>query len=114
MDIVKSELINNGVRTAFPLYRYKTCGICRGVGMIGIDSREYCYNCEGYGIEEERIFVYVEIPKKFDANKLLKIPGRGHKTPINIGDLIIKINLVNRFGIKSKLFEKKNKNTEED
>ena len=105
LDILKTDLVN-GTRAVFPLYRYKTCGVCRGVGKIGIDYRETCYNCDGYGMEDERIFVYVEIPKKYDSKKLLKVAGRGHKIPMGTGDLILKINPVNKLNMASKMCHK--------
>ncbi len=109
LDVKKTDL-SNGIRTAFPLYRYKTCGVCRGFGKIGIDEREICYNCDGYGIEEERIFVYVEIPKNYNYRKKFIVPGRGHKLPITIGDLVLTINPVNRLSMKTKIFQSSYKN----
>ncbi len=104
LDITRNAL-NKGSRIAFPLYRLKTCGVCRGFGKIGVDERTICYNCGGYGIEEERIFVYVEIPKNYNYKKKLIIPGRGHKLPISIGDLVLTINPVNRLSMKTKIFQ---------
>ncbi len=109
LDILKKDL-TDGTRAVFPLYRYKTCAVCRGVGKIGIDDRETCYNCEGYGMEDERIFVYVEIPKKYDCKKLLKVSGRGHKIPMGTGDLILKINPVNKLNMVSKMYHRFLKN----
>lgn len=103
LEVTKKSL-EEGIRTAFPVYRYKTCGVCRGFGKIGVEEREICYNCEGYGIEEERIFVYVEIPKRYKTEKLFKVPGRGHKVPAGIGDLILRIKPISSFGMKTKLF----------
>lgn len=104
LEVTKKSL-DEGLRTAFPLYRYKTCGVCRGFGKIGIEEREICYNCDGYGIEDERIFVYVEVPKKYKIEKLFKVPGRGHKVPAGIGDLIIKIKPISSIGMKTKIFQ---------
>ncbi len=109
LDVVRTDLAK-GIRTAFPLFRYKTCGVCRGFGKIGIDEREICYNCDGYGIEEERIFVYVEIPKNYNCKKKFIVPGRGHKLPITIGDLVLTINPVNRLAMKTKIFQSNFKN----
>lgn len=103
LDITKKS-IHEGIRTAFPLYRYRTCSVCRGVGKIGVKTRDICYNCDGYGIEDERIFVYVEIPKNYRVDKLFKVPGRGHKVPVGIGDLIISINVGSNLGLKTKIF----------
>lgn len=113
IDVLKND-IKDGTRAVFPLYRYRTCSVCRGVAKIGLNikERELCYNCEGYGMEEEKIFVFVEIPKKYDSNKLLKVPGRGHKIPLGTGDLILKINSVNKFSMVTKMYERflRNKN----
>lgn len=109
LDILRNDL-KEGTRAVFPLYRYKTCAVCRGFGKIGVDSRETCYNCEGYGIEDERIFVYVEIPKKYDYKKLLKVSGRGHKIPMGTGDLILTINPVNKLNMVTKMYQRFIKN----
>lgn len=109
LDVLRNDL-KDGLRAVFPLYRYKTCSVCRGVGKIGIDSRETCYNCDGYGIEDERIFVYVEIPKKYDTKKLLKVSGRGHKIPMGTGDLILTINPVNKLNMVGKMYQRFIKN----
>ncbi|MGL4950930.1 MAG: DnaJ domain-containing protein [Mycoplasma sp.] len=109
LDVNKKNL-QEGIRTAFPIYHYKTCGVCRGFGKIGISERETCYNCDGYGIENERIFVYVEIPKNYKVEKLFKVPGRGHKVPNAIGDLIIKINPVSKLGMKTRILHTSFKN----
>ncbi len=107
---VTKKALDEGLRTAFPVYRYKTCGVCRGFGKIGVEERETCYNCEGYGIEDERIFVYVEIPKKYKPEKLFKVPGRGHKVPAGIGDLIIQVKPTSNLGMKTKIFKSSLKN----
>lgn len=106
LEVTKKGL-ETGIRTAFPVYHYKTCGVCRGFGKIGVEAneREICYNCDGFGIEEERIFVYVEIPKKYNIDKLMKIPGRGHKVPAGIGDLILRIKPISNIGMKTKIFK---------
>lgn len=109
LDVNKADLAN-GIRAAFPLFRYKTCGVCRGFGKIGIDEREICYNCDGYGIEEERIFVYVEIPKNYNCKKKFIVPGRGHKLPMTIGDLVLTINPVSKIVMKTKIFQSNFKN----
>lgn len=109
LDVSRKDL-ELGIRTAFPVYHYKTCGVCRGFGLIGVDEREICYNCEGYGIEDERIFVYVEIPKNYKTEKLFKVPGRGHKVPAGIGDLIIRINPVSKFGLRTRVLHSSYKN----
>ncbi|MGL4952137.1 MAG: DnaJ domain-containing protein [Mycoplasma sp.] len=109
LDVNKKNL-QEGIRTAFPLYHYKTCSVCRGFGKIGTKERTVCYNCDGYGIEIERIFVYVEIPKNYKVEKLFKVPGRGHKLPNGIGDLIVKINPTSRFSMKTKMFQTSFKN----
>lgn len=109
LDVSKWSL-EQGIRTAFPVFRYKTCGVCRGFGKIGVTERDVCYNCGGFGIENERIFVYVEIPPKYKCDKLFKVPGRGHKTPIAIGDLIIKINPVSKLGMRTRVLHSSFKN----
>lgn len=109
LDVSKKNM-EQGIRTAFPIYHYKTCGVCRGFGKIGITDRETCYNCNGFGIENERIFVYVEIPPKYKCEKLFKVPGRGHKTPNAIGDLIIKINSVSKLGMRTRMMHSSFKN----
>ncbi|MGL4948029.1 MAG: DnaJ domain-containing protein [Mycoplasma sp.] len=107
---VNRKSLQEGIRTAFPVFHYKTCGVCRGFGKIGVNERETCYNCDGYGIEAEKIFVYVEIPKNYKPEKLFKVPGRGHKIPDAIGDLIIRINPVSKMGMKSRIIHSSLKN----
>ena len=93
---ITQEQLESGFRLASPLYKYKTCGVCRGKGLLGSDALEsdICYNCKGYGIENEKTFVYIVVPVNHPIDKIVKISGRGNSTPLKIGDLIIELKLV--------------------
>ncbi len=92
------EQLRDGLRLASPLYKYKTCGVCRGKGLLGLDPLDtnICYNCKGYGIESEKIFVYIVVPANWPIDKIIKISGRGNSTPLKIGDLIIELRLISK------------------
>ncbi len=96
LDIVakldlKGQEFKDGIRISVPIDRYRICTVCRGSSHIGVERLQKCYHCEGFGLEHERIFANIKVLPNTPLDKTIKIPGRGNKTPIGTGDLIVKL-----------------------
>jgi len=74
-----------------------TCGTCRGSGYKTVNP---CHSCNGQGSKDNIEKLNITFPKNLDTNHLLKLQGRGDFIDGSLGDLIIRINLVNVDGFE--------------
>ncbi len=92
-----SNEILEDIELSVPIDRYTSCSVCGGTSSIGHKTNAMkCYYCNGTGLEIEKIFVVIKIPAKTKSGKLIKIPGRGHSTPVGLGDLIVRVEITSR------------------
>ncbi len=96
---LKLQEFNEGTRISVPIDRYRICSVCRGSSHIGVERLQKCYHCQGFGLEHERIFANIKVLPNTPTDKTIKIPGRGNKTPIGTGDLIIKLHLTSKISM---------------
>jgi molecular chaperone DnaJ len=73
------------------------CTSCNGNGFVVNNA---CYDCKGQGTKDFIERIRVTIPKNIDNGQMLRLSQKGDYFNGVVGDLIIRINLVNKDGFE--------------
>ncbi len=74
-----------------------SCTSCEGRGFT---FRNKCYSCNGFGNKDTVDSLTINFPRNVDDGQMLRVPGKGDFVNGVIGDVILKVKLVNKDGFE--------------